>query len=84
MDTRALTCTSPFASEVVHFKALISLAGGASLHLHLVIIEGTSALCKLAHVYVAITHNTLHTLTRVGCTNTYTDLEAHTHTQKHS
>lgn len=77
------TCTSPFAKKVVHFKALISLAGGASLHLHLVIIEGTSALCELAPVYIAITHNA-STLTQTDahtqrCTNTVTEMKASTY-----
>lgn len=56
----------PFARKVVHFKALISLAGGAFLHLHLVIMEGTSALYELAPVYIPIidpqcTHTHTHT-----------------------
>lgn len=51
------TCTHPFIGKVVHFKALISLAVGASLHLHLAIIGGTSALYEPSPVYIPIIHN---------------------------
>lgn len=59
--TRAHAHTDHLAREIVLFKALISLPGGASLHLHLVIIKSTSALYKLA-VYIPIIHNA-HTQT---------------------
>lgn len=51
------TCTHPFMGKVVHFKALISPAVGASLHLHLAIIGGTSALYEPTPVYIPIIHN---------------------------
>ncbi len=72
----------------MHFKALISLAGSASLRLHLVITEGTSAVYELAPVYIPImapqckyTHTYTHTQ---GCTNTLTDLKASTYARPHT